>query len=181
MNYCLLFARIIHIIKRYKEDVCFGGQGYTREKARSEYTMLKEFKKFALRGNMIDLAVGMIIGSAFTSIVNSLVNDMFMPVVSLFTGKVDFSNWFLSLDGSHYATLEAAQAAGAATLNYGMFLSNVLNFLIMAFVVFLFVKGMNKLRKKEEAAPATTKKCPFCKTEIALDATRCPHCTSELE
>lgn len=142
--------------------------------------MLKEFKKFALRGNMIDLAVGMIIGSAFTSIVNSLVNDMIMPVVSLFTGKVDFSNWFLSLDGSSYATLEEAQTAGAATLNYGTFISNVLNFLIMAFVVFLFVKGMNKRHKKEEA-PATTKKCPFCKSEIPLEATRCPHCTSELE
>ena len=142
--------------------------------------MLKEFKKFALRGNMIDLAVGMIIGSAFTSIVNSLVNDMIMPVVSLFTGKVDFSNWFLSLDGSSYATLEEAQTAGAATLNYGTFISNVLNFLIMAFVVFLFVMGMNKLHKKEEA-PATTKKCPFCKSEIPLEATRCPHCTSVLE
>ena len=105
---------------------------------------------------------------------------MIMPVVSLFTGKVDFSNWFLSLDGSSYATLEEAQTAGAATLNYGTFISNVLNFLIMAFVVFLFVKGMNKLHKKEEA-PATTKKCPFCKSEIPLEATRCPHCTSELE
>lgn len=142
--------------------------------------MLKEFKKFALRGNMIDLAVGMIIGSAFTGIVNSLVNDVIMPVVSIFSGRVDFSNWFLSLDGTSYATLEAAQTAGAATLNYGTFISNVLNFLIMAFVVFLFVKGMNKLHKKEEA-PVTTKKCPFCKSEIALEATRCPHCTSELE
>ncbi len=143
--------------------------------------MLKEFKKFALRGNMIDLAVGMIIGSAFTSIVNSLVNDMIMPVVSIFTGKVDFSNWFVSLDGSSYATLEAAQAAGAATLNYGTFISNIINFVIMAFVVFLFVRGMNKLKKEEPKAPATTKKCPFCKTEIDLEATRCPHCTSELE
>lgn len=143
--------------------------------------MLKEFKKFALRGNMIDLAVGMIVGSAFTGIVKSLVDDIVMPVVSLFTGKVDFSNLFISLDGKEYATLELAQEAGAATLNYGMFLSNILNFIIMAFVVFLFVKGMNKLHKKEEAAPVTTKKCPFCKTEIALDATRCPHCTSELE
>lgn len=143
--------------------------------------MLKEFKKFALRGNMIDLAVGMIIGSAFTSIVNSLVNDIFMPIVSIFTGKVDFTNWFLALDGNSYATLEAAQAAGAATFNYGTFISNVINFLIMAFVVFLFVKGMNKLKKEEPAAPATTKKCPFCKTEIDIEATRCPHCTSELE
>ena len=143
--------------------------------------MWKEFKKFALRGNMIDLAVGMIIGSAFTGIVNSLVNDMVMPIISLFVGKVDFSNLFVALDGNHYATLEAAQAAGAATFNYGVFASNVLNFLIMALVVFFFVKGMNKLKKKEEPAPATTKKCPFCKTEIDLEATRCPHCTSELD
>lgn len=142
--------------------------------------MLKEFKKFALRGNMIDLAVGMIIGSAFTSIVNSMVNDVIMPVISIFSGKVDFSNWFLSLDGESYATLEAAQAAGAATLNYGTFISNIINFLIMAFVVFLFVKAMNKL-KKEEPVKVTTKKCPFCKTEIDMDATRCPHCTSQLE
>lgn len=143
--------------------------------------MWKEFKKFALRGNMIDLAVGMIIGSAFTGIVNSLVNDMVMPIISLFIGKVDFSNLFVALDGNQYATLEAAQTAGAATFNYGVFASNVLNFLIMALVVFFFVKGMNKLKKKEEPAPATTKKCPFCKTEIDLEATRCPHCTSELD
>lgn len=143
--------------------------------------MWKEFKKFALRGNMIDLAVGMIIGSAFTSIVNSLVNDMIMPIVSLFTGKVDFANLFLALDGNTYATLEAAQEAGAATFNYGTFISNVINFLIMAFVVFLFVKGMNKLKREEPAAPVTTKKCPFCQSEISIEATRCPHCTSELE
>lgn len=142
--------------------------------------MLKEFKKFALRGNMIDLAVGMIIGSAFTSIVKSLVDDMIMPVVSLFTGKVDFSNLFIALDGKSYATLEAAQAAGAATFNYGAFVSNVINFVIMAFVVFLFVKGMNKL-KHEEPTPVTTKKCPFCKSEINIEATKCPHCTSEVE
>ncbi|MGN0432023.1 MAG: large conductance mechanosensitive channel protein MscL [Lachnospiraceae bacterium] len=142
--------------------------------------MLKEFKKFALRGNMIDLAVGMIIGSAFTSIVKSLVDDIFMPFISLFTGKVDFTNWFIALDGGTYATLEAAQAAGASTLNYGTFISNVINFVIMAFVVFLFVKGINKLHKEEPKA-VTTKKCPFCKSEIAIEATRCPHCTSELE
>ncbi|MED9904170.1 MAG: large conductance mechanosensitive channel protein MscL [Lachnospiraceae bacterium] len=142
--------------------------------------MLKEFKKFALRGNMIDLAVGMIIGSAFTGIVNSLVKDMIMPLVSIFTGKVDFSNWFFALDGKSYATLEAAQEAGAATFNYGTFISNVINFVIMAFVVFLFVKGMNKL-KHEEPKPVTTKKCPFCMSEINIEATKCPHCTSELE
>ena len=144
--------------------------------------MLKEFKKFALRGNMIDLAVGMIIGSAFTGIVNSLVKDIIMPVVSSFTGKVDFTNWFISLDGSYYPTLEAAQAAGAATFNYGSFISNVINFIIMAFVVFMFVKLMNKLSHKEEAPAApTTKKCPYCQSEISIEATRCPHCTSDLK
>lgn len=144
--------------------------------------MLKEFKKFALRGNMIDLAVGMIIGSAFTGIVNSLVNDIIMPVVSIFTGKVDFTNWFISLDGSDYPTLEAAQTAGAATFNYGSFISNVINFIIMAFVVFMFVKLMNRLSHKEEAPAApTTKKCPYCQSEISIEATRCPHCTSDLK
>lgn len=142
--------------------------------------MLKDFKKFALRGNMIDLAVGMIVGSAFTSIVKSMVDDIFMPFISLFTGKVDFTNWFIALDGETYATLEAAQEAGASTLNYGMFISNIINFVIMAFVVFLFVKAVSKLHKEEPAA-VTTKKCPFCKTEIDLEATKCPHCTSELE
>lgn len=142
--------------------------------------MLKEFKKFALRGNMIDLAVGMIVGSAFTSIVKSLVDDIFMPIISLFTGKVDFANLFVALDGETYATLEAAQEAGASTLNYGTFISNIINFVIMAFVVFMFVKAVSKLHKEEPAA-VTTKKCPFCKTEIDLEATKCPHCTSELE
>mgnify|MGYP002514104120 FL=1 len=142
--------------------------------------MLKEFKKFALRGNMIDLAVGMIVGSAFTSIVKSMVDDIFMPFISLFTGKVDFTNGFIALDGETYATLEAAQEAGASTLNYGMFISNIINFVIMAFVVFLFVKAVSKLHKEEPKA-VTTKKCPFCKTEIDLEATKCPHCTSELE
>jgi large conductance mechanosensitive channel len=143
--------------------------------------MLKEFKKFALRGNMIDLAVGVIIGGAFNSIVSSLVNDIIMPIISLFTGKIDFSNLFIPLDGSHYTTLAAAQEAGAATLNYGNFISGVINFIIMAFVVFLMVKAMNSLNKKDEAPAApTTKICPHCKSEINIEATRCPHCTSEL-
>lgn len=144
----------------------------------------QEFKKFALKGNMIDLAVGMIIGTAFNGIVKSLVDDMFMPVLSLFTGKLDFANWFIALDGNKYLTIEAAKEAGAATLNYGNFISGVINFIVMAFVVFMIVKFMNSLKKDEPApAPAapTTKKCPFCKTDIALDATRCPHCTSTLE
>jgi large conductance mechanosensitive channel len=133
---------------------------------------------------MIDLAVGMIIGTAFNGIVKSLVDDMFMPVLSLFTGKLDFANWFIALDGNKYLTIEAAKEAGAATLNYGNFISGVINFIVMAFVVFMIVKFMNSLKKDEPApAPAapTTKKCPFCKTDIALDATRCPHCTSTLE
>lgn len=144
--------------------------------------MLKEFKKFALRGNMMDLAVGVIIGGAFNSLVSSLVNDVIMPILSLFTGKLDFSNWFIALDGKHYDTLALAQEAGVATVNFGTFISGVLNFIIMAFVVFMIVKGMNSLKREEAPAPAapTTKKCPHCMSEIDIKATRCPHCTSEL-
>ena len=144
---------------------------------------MDEFKKFALKGNMIDLAVGVIVGGAFNSIVTSLVNDIFMPVLSLFTGKLDFSNWFIALDGNKYLTIAEAQEAGAATLNYGNFISGIINFIIMAFVVFMLVKAINKLKHEEPAQPAapTTKKCPFCKTDIPLEATKCPHCTSTLE
>lgn len=142
---------------------------------------LAEFKKFALKGNMIDLAVGVIIGGAFNGLVTSLVNDIIMPVLSLFTGKMDFENWFVALDGETYATIEAAKEAGAATLNYGNFISGIINFIIMAFVVFMLVKAINKLKKDEPAAAPTTKKCPFCKTDIPLEATKCPHCTSALE
>ena len=141
--------------------------------------MLKEFKEFALKGNMIDLAVGVIIGGAFNSLVTSLVDNIIMPVISIFTGKIDFSNLFLSLDGKEYDTL--AQA-GAATLNYGTFITGLLNFIIMAFVVFLLVKAMNKLRTHNEVPQeATTKICPHCKSEIHIDADRCPHCTSKLD
>lgn len=143
--------------------------------------MLKEFKEFAIKGNMIDLAVGVIIGGAFNSLVTSLVDNIIMPLISIVAGKLDFSNWFLALDGNHYATLAEAKKAGAATLNYGTFISGFINFIIMAFVVFLFVKGINSLRRKSEVPTApTTKVCPFCKSEIAIDAKRCPHCTSEL-
>lgn len=145
--------------------------------------IMKEFKEFAIKGNMIDLAVGVIIGGAFNSIVSSLVNDIIMPILSLFTGKLDFANWFVALDGNTYTTLAEAQEAGAATLNYGNFISGVLNFLIMAFVVFVTVRSINKL-KKEEAVPTkapATKKCTFCKSDVPLEATRCPHCTSMLE
>ncbi|MDD6062329.1 MAG: large conductance mechanosensitive channel protein MscL [Oscillospiraceae bacterium] len=146
-----------------------------------------EFRQFILRGNVVDLAVGVIIGGAFQAIVNSLVNDVIMPVISLLTKGVDFTNLFIQLNGDvKYATLAEAQEAGAAVLAYGNFISAVINFLIMALVIFLLVKGINKVHsigKKEKPAeePApTTKECPFCKSEIAIEATRCPHCTSEI-
>lgn len=140
--------------------------------------MWKEFKQFAIKGNMIDLAVGVIIGGAFNSLVTSLVDNVIMPILSLVVGRLDFSNWFIALNGETYATLEEAQKAGAATLNYGTFLSGVINFFIMAFVVFLIVKAMNALRGKEEPEAPKTKICPFCKTEIHIEAQKCPHCTS---
>lgn len=148
----------------------------------------KEFKEFAMRGNVIDLAVGVIIGGAFQVIVTSLVNDIVMPLVGIVT-KNDFASQFIQLTGREtlYATIEEATEAGVAVLTYGNFISAIINFIIMAFVIFLFVKGLNKLStigKKEEpvveAAP-TTKVCPFCKSEIAIDATKCAHCTSDVE
>jgi len=142
--------------------------------------MLKDFKKFALKGNMIDLAIGMIIGSAFTKLVTSLVETVIMPIITIFTGKMDFSNLFISLDGKDYATLATAKEAGASVVAYGSFLTSVIDFLIMAFVVFIVVRQINRFKKKEAAEPITTKKCPYCISEIAMEATRCPHCTSEL-
>ena len=139
-----------------------------------------EFKEFIMRGNMMDMAIGIIMGGAFGAVITSLIEDVIMPVVSLATGGTDFSNWFVSLDGSKYATLDAAKEAGAATLNYGVFITAIINFVILAFVIFMIVKAMNKMRRKQEEAPATTKTCPFCKTEIAIEATRCPNCTSEV-
>lgn len=148
---------------------------------------LEEFKAFILRGNVLDLAVAVIIGGAFQKIIASLVDDVIMPIISLITGGIDFNNWFLAFDGKHYETLNAAKAAGVATLNYGTFLTAVINFLIMAFVIFLLVKAMNtlinhtRIKKDAEAAIPQSKICLFCKSEIAIDATRCPHCTSLLE
>ncbi|MDO4943284.1 MAG: large conductance mechanosensitive channel protein MscL [Lachnospiraceae bacterium] len=144
---------------------------------------LNEFKEFAMRGNMIDLAVGIIIGGAFTTIVNSLVNDVINPILGLVIGKIDFSSLFITLDGKSYASLKAAEEAGAAVLKYGSFISNLINFLIMAFVVFMLVKIIAKLTPKTEEKPEvpTTKVCPYCKSEISIDAVRCPNCTSELE
>lgn len=141
--------------------------------------MLKEFKKFALKGNMIDLAIGIIIGGAFSSIVNSLVNDVVMPLLSVLTNKIDFTNLFIALDGKKYATLAEAKAAQTATVNYGLFITGVIDFIIMAFVVFLIVQWINKLKKEVPVAP-TTKKCPHCISEIHVDATKCPYCTGDI-
>lgn len=142
--------------------------------------MLKEFKKFALKGNMVDLAVGVIIGGAFNGLISSLVNYIIMPLLGIFTGKLDFSNWFIALDGQRYATLAEAEAAGVALVKYGSFLSELLNFIMMAFVVFIVVKQLNKLHK-EEPKPVTTKKCPHCLSEIPKDATKCAFCASDLQ
>ncbi len=143
-----------------------------------------EFKVFIMRGNVIDLAVGVIIGGAFQAIINSMVNDIIMPLVSIFTGGINFSDWFIQLDGGQkYATVQEAQEAGVATLAYGNFIAAILNFLIMAFVIFCLVRVMNKLNARFKPAAEqtpTTKKCPYCQSEIDLHATRCPHCTSEL-
>ncbi|HWR22622.1 MAG TPA: large-conductance mechanosensitive channel protein MscL [Feifaniaceae bacterium] len=145
--------------------------------------MWKEFRDFAFKGNVLDLAVGVMIGGAFGKIVTSVVNDLFMPVLSLITGSLDFSELFIAMDGKRYADLKAAQEANAATLNYGAFITSVIDFLLIALSIFLFVKLINKLnRKKAEAAPAPEpRRCPYCKSGIAEDATRCPYCTSVLE
>jgi large conductance mechanosensitive channel len=143
--------------------------------------MIKEFKEFISRGNAMQLAVGVIIGGAFGAIVGSLVNDIIMPILSLVTGGIDFSNLFFTLDGSSFETLAAAQEAGVAVVAYGNFINAIISFLMIAIVVFLLVKGINKLQREEEVVEeVTTKTCPFCASEIALEATRCPHCTSEL-
>lgn len=149
--------------------------------------MIGEFKKFIMRGNVIDMAVGIIIGGAFTKIVSSMVADILMPPLGLLLGKVDFSNWFVVIkEGAEkagpYTTMEAAQAAGATTMNIGLFLNAVISFVIVAFCVFLLIKAINKLNTKEEAqVTITTKKCPHCCTEIPLEATKCPHCTADLK
>jgi large conductance mechanosensitive channel len=147
--------------------------------------MLKEFKEFAMRGNVVDMAVGIIIGAAFGTIISSLVGDVIMPPIGLLLGNVDFSNLFVVLRhgaaGGDYATPAIAKAAGAVTLNYGQFINTVISFLIVAFSVFLLIKGMNSLKRKEEAPAApTTKSCPFCRSTIHIEATRCPACTSPL-
>lgn len=147
---------------------------------------MAEFKKFIMRGNVIDLAVGVIVGGAFQAIVKSLVDDIVMPVIGLITNGVNFTDRYFILFGDRSLSLEEAQAQGLAVLTYGNFISAIINFLIMAFVVFCLVKAINtvadRAKKKEEEVPEepTTKECPFCKSEIAIEATRCPHCTSQL-
>jgi len=155
----------------------FKGQG---ARARG---FLDEFKEFAMRGNLIDLAVGIIIGIAFGDVVKSLVNDVIMPPIGRLLGNVDFSNLYINLTSKHYDSLAAAKEAGAATLNYGAFINAVINFLIIALVVFVMVKQINRFMRKPPPPPAepTTKDCPYCFSTISIKATRCPDCTSQLE
>ena len=143
--------------------------------------MLKEFRDFVMRGNVVDLAVGVIIGGAFGKIVSSLVTDVIMPPIGLILHGVDFSNLFLSLNGQAFATLADAQKAGAPTLNYGNFINNIIDFVIVALVIFLIIRAINRLHKPAPAAAPTTKECQFCHTNIPLKATRCPNCTSVLQ
>jgi large conductance mechanosensitive channel len=144
--------------------------------------MLKEFKKFAIRGNVIDLAVAVIIGAAFGAIVSSFVNDIIMPVIGLLLGKIDFRNLFIVLGDGSFDTVEAAKEAGVATLNYGIFINTIISFIIIALSIFFVVRWIGKMKKKEEvpAAAPTTKKCPYCISEISIDAKKCPNCTSDL-
>jgi large conductance mechanosensitive channel len=149
--------------------------------------MLKEFKEFAMKGNVLDMAVGIVIGAAFGTIIGSLVADVIMPPIGLLLGNVDFSNLFLVLKEAKvagpYASLAAAKAAGAVSMNIGVFINTIINFIILAFAIFLLVRSVNKLKRQEEAAPAvpTTKECPYCISAIPIKATRCSHCTSELK
>jgi large conductance mechanosensitive channel len=141
--------------------------------------MFKEFKEFIMRGNVLDLAIGIVIGAAFGKIVTSFVNDILMPPIGLVLGRVNFNSLFWSLNGQSYQSLEAAKAAGAPTINYGIFIQNIIDFLIVAFVIFLIVKQVNRLRQKREPTP-TTRECPFCTSVISKNAKRCPFCTSEV-
>ncbi len=143
--------------------------------------MWKEFKNFVMRGNVLDLAIGIIIGTAFGKIITSLVSDIIMPPIGLLLGKVDFSNLYWNISGQHIVNLTDAQTKGLATINYGIFLNTIINFIIVGFTVFLLIKGFNKLSKKPtKPADPTTKECPFCFTTISIKASRCPNCTSKL-
>jgi large conductance mechanosensitive channel len=142
--------------------------------------MLKEFKEFAMRGNVLDMAIGIIIGAAFGRIVSSFVNDVIMPPIGMLMGKVDFSSLFFNLSGVSYATLADAKRAGAPVIAYGAFLNTILDFIIVAFVIFLLIRQVNRFKRAPEAAPATTKECPYCLSVIPLKASRCGHCTAQL-
>lgn len=153
-----------------------------QEVMKGGHDMLKEFKEFAVKGNVVDMAVGIIIGAAFGKIVTSFVSDVLMPPIGLLLGKMDFSNFFVNLSGKPYETLAQAKAAGAATLNVGLFLNTVIDFVIVAFAIFLMVKWINRLKRQTEPEPAkTTQDCPFCFSSISVKAIRCPQCTSELK
>jgi large conductance mechanosensitive channel len=143
--------------------------------------MWKEFREFAMRGNVIDLAVGIVIGAAFGRIVSSFVNDILMPPLGLLLGQVDFSNLFVNLSSTSYKSVAEAKAAGAATLNYGLFINSVIDFIIVAFAIFLMLRGINKLHRPPAPPAPTTHPCPYCLTAIPLQATRCPACTSPVE
>ena len=140
--------------------------------------MIKEFKEFVIKGNVLDMAVGIIIGAAFGKVVTSFVTDVLMPPIGLLLGKVDFSNLFINLSGKSFESLADAKKAGAATLNYGLFLNTTIDFLIVGFAIFIVVKQVNRLKREAPAAAPTTRACPFCLTDIPIKATRCPHCTS---
>jgi len=142
--------------------------------------MFKEFRTFIMRGNMIDLAVGIVIGAAFTAVVGSFVTDLLMPPIGLVLGKVDFSNLFITLGSGSFPTVAAAKAAGVPTLNYGIFINNVINLIIVGFAVFIVVKQVNRMRGPEPVSAPTTRECPACTMAIPLKARRCPHCTSEV-
>jgi large conductance mechanosensitive channel len=142
--------------------------------------MLGEFREFAMRGSMLDMAVGIIVGAAFGRVVSSFVSDVLMPPIGLFTGHSDFSNKFIDLSGHAYATLAEAKAAGAATINYGVFFNALSDFFIVAFVVFMLIRQVNRLKNEQKAAVAMTRDCPFCLSAVAIKAIRCPHCTSAL-
>jgi len=146
-------------------------------------SMMKEFREFAMRGNVVDMAVGVIIGAAFGKIVSSMVGDVLMPPIGKMMGNVDFSSLFFDLSGGGHASLDAAKAAGAATINYGVFINAVIDFVIVAFVIFLLVRAMNRMKKKDQAPPAapTTRSCPHCLMDIPIQAKRCGHCTSEVK